>query len=211
MEFIVEPTIEQYAQDQSDPAQALAQELWDKTHADVDLPQMLVGPLEGAFLRMMVRLSGAKRVLEIGTFTGYSALYMAEGLPEDGELITCDVNEKTTALAKEFWSRSEHGKKIQSRLGPALETIAQLEGAFDLVFMDADKGNYSNYYEAVIPKMKSGGVILADNVLWSGKVLQPEEDSDKALAAFNAKVLADPRVENVLVTLRDGVNVIRKR
>jgi caffeoyl-CoA O-methyltransferase len=211
VENIVPLDIEAYARAHSDPVSELAQELWDKTHAEVALPQMLVGPLVGNFLRLMVKLTQAKRVVEIGTFTGYSALFMAEALPEDGELHTFDINEKTTALAQKFWDRVPWGKKIHSHLGPALETLKGVDGSFDLAFIDADKENYENYLEAVLPRMKSGGLIIADNVLWSGRVLQPQADSDRALDAFNKKVSADNRVERVLLTLRDGLFLIRKK
>ncbi len=167
--------------------------------------------MEGTFLRILVKLARARRVLELGTFTGYSALMMAEGLPDDGELVTCDIDQKAEAMARDFFARSPHGGKIQLRMGPALETLKTLQGPFDLAFIDADKQNYSAYYDAVVPLLRSGGLLVADNALWSGRVLQPRAADDHALVAFNAKVAADARVEKVLLTVRDGMMLALKR
>jgi caffeoyl-CoA O-methyltransferase len=156
-------------------------------------------------------LTGARRILEIGMFTGYSALMMAEGLPDDGRLITCDVNPRAEGVARRYFAESPHGQKIEIRMGPALETIATLAGPLDMVFIDADKTNYMNYYEACLPLLRSGGLIAADNVLWSGKVLQPEDDDTRAIVAFDERVQADPRVENVCLTVRDGIMLAWKR
>jgi caffeoyl-CoA O-methyltransferase len=174
---------------------------------------MLIGPHEGALLAMLVRLSGARRVLEIGTFTGYSALCMAEALPGNGRLITCEIRPRHAEISQSFFKRSPHGHKIRLRLGPALETLASLSHAtkFDFVFLDADKENYVNYYEAVLPRLRSGGLIVADNVLWSGRVLVPKKKTDRAVVKFNKHVLRDPRVECVMLPVRDGVSLIRKR
>jgi caffeoyl-CoA O-methyltransferase len=185
----------------------LHEKLAEETREKTDDPQMMVGHVEGLLLRTLVRATGARRVLEIGTFTGYSALAMAEGMPDDGVLITCDVDPVATAIARKYWRRSRHGGKIELRLGPALETIATVDGPLDLVFIDADKVSYTDYWEAVIPKVRSGGLVVADNVLWSGRVLDPREASDKALAAFNDRVAADARVETVMLPIRDGVTV----
>lgn len=210
---IVPPTIDAYCLRHTSAPDPLLDELAAYTHAHCKLPQMLTGPVEGTFLRMLVQIGGARRVLEIGTFTGYSALSMAAGLPADGELITCDIDQDTNAIAKSFWARSPHGTKIKPMLGPALETIGALpqEMRFDFVFIDADKENYENYYEAVLPKLKSGGILAADNTLWSGKVLDPKEKSDHAIVAFNQHVARDPRVDHVLLSVRDGVMLVRKR
>jgi caffeoyl-CoA O-methyltransferase len=162
-------------------------------------------------LKNLVRLSGAKRVLEIGTFTGYSALAMAEGLPDDGVLVTCDVDPKATAIARSFWDRSPHGRKIALKLAPALDTIATLQDGIDVVFIDADKRNYIRYWDACLPKVRAGGVLLADNVLWSGAVLDPKTDDDRALAAFNEHVMRDARVELVMLPIRDGITLAVKR
>src|SRR3970040_77746 len=174
---------------------------------------MLTGPVEGTLLRMLVQLSGARRVLEIGTYTGYSALSMAAGLPEGGELITCDIDPETTRIALSFWARSPHGGKIRQQPGAALDTLRVMpsDPAFDFVFLDAAKENYVNYYTAVLPRLRPGGLLVADNTLWSGKVLDPREKSDHAIVAFNAKVRSDPHVEHALLSVRDGVMLIRKK
>jgi caffeoyl-CoA O-methyltransferase len=177
----------------------------------MDRPQMQVDAIEGRFLKMLVRLTGARTILEIGMFTGYSALMMAEGLPDDGRLITCEVDPKAEAIARRYFSESPHGHKITVRMGPALETIKALAGPLDLVFIDADKANYSNYYEASLPLLKPGGLIVADNVLWSGKVLDPQEADDHAIVAFDRAVQSDSRVENVCLTVRDGMMLAWKR
>lgn len=173
---------------------------------------MLVGPLEATLLRLLVRISGARSVLEIGTFTGYSAITMAEALPDDGRLITCENDPKHVEIASGFFRRSGHGHKITLHLGEALETLDSLlpELTLDFVFLDADKENYVSYYEKIVPHLRSGGLIVADNVLWSGRVLEPREPTDQALVRFNKHVHADPRVECIMLPLRDGVSVIRK-
>ena len=206
----VSESIQRYADEFSSPEPGLFAELARETRATQVDPQMMVGHGEGLLLRLLVRMSGARRVLEIGTFTGYSALAMASGLPEGGEVITCDVDPKATALARRFWDRSPHGRRITLRLGPALETIASLAGLFDLVFIDADKPNYIRYWEAVLPRVRGGGVIVADNVLWSGRVLDPKDEDDRALAAFNGHVRKDPRVEHVMLPIRDGITIAVK-
>lgn len=210
---LIPPRLEDYCAARTTPPEALLDELAAYTRAHCPLPQMLTGPVEGTLLRMLVRISGARRVLEVGTFTGYSALSMAAGLPDDGRLVTCDIDRETTAIAKSFWARSAHGHKIESRLGPALDTIRALpvDAGFDFMFLDADKENYVNYYEALLPRLRPGGLLAADNVLWSGKVLDPKEKSDHAIVAFNTHVARDPRVEHVLLSVRDGVSLIRKR
>ena len=199
--------IEAYADARSTPESALCRELAEETRAKATNPQMMIGNTEGLFLRALVRATGARRVLEIGTFTGYSALAMAGGLPEDGKLITCDIDPESTAIARAFWARSPYGARIELRLGPALDTIGGLDGPFDLAFIDADKGGYIDYWEAIVPIVRKGGVIVADNVLWSGRVLDPQEPDDKALAAFNKHVAADERVEQVMLPVRDGITV----
>jgi len=172
---------------------------------------MMVGPLEGALLAQLVAVTGATRVLEIGTFTGYSALWMAAALPEGGRIVTCDVSEEHLAIARDAFASSPFGDRVEVRAGPAIETIAALEGPFDLVFIDADKTSYDAYYEAVLPKLAPRGVILVDNVLWRGEVVgPPSDDADTAaLQAFNDKVAADARVVAVLLPIRDGITVIR--
>lgn len=213
MQTILPKPIDDYCAAHSSTPSVLLRELEAYTIKNCALPQMLVGALEGSLLAMLVRLSGARRVLEIGMFTGYSALTMAEALPEDGELISCDINPETSAIAQSFFDRSPHGRKIAVRLGPALETLKTLvaDEPFDMVFIDADKENYGVYYDATLALLRSGGLIVADNVLWSGRVLEPKEKSDHALLEFSRKVHVDPRVEKTMLSVRDGVLLIRKR
>lgn len=208
---LVPEAIENYAADHSEPLAQLFNDLREETYAKTSAPQMQVGRIEGNFLKLLVKLSRARRVLELGMFTGYSALMMAEGLPDDGELITCDIDPKAEEIARRYFERSPHGRKIQIRIGPGLETIKTLKAPIDFVFIDADKENYSNYFDAVLPLLPSGGLIVADNTLWSGRVLEPKTESDKAIVAFNARVAGDARVEKVLLTVRDGMMLIRKK
>jgi len=203
--------VEQFAYNHTTPESEIFRRLRDETHKEMAHPEMQVGRLEGQFLKMLVRLTGARRILEIGMFTGYSGLMMAEGLPDDGRLITCDVNPKAEAMASRYFAESPHGHKIEIRMGPALDTIRTLQVPFDMVFIDADKSNYSNYYDAVMPLLKPGGLIAVDNVLWSGRVVNPKDDETRAIVAFNDKVQADPRVDNVCLTIRDGVMLIWKK
>jgi caffeoyl-CoA O-methyltransferase len=212
MQPILAAPLEAYCLAHTSSAGPLLDELAAYTRAHCRQPQMLTGPVEGTLLRLLVQITRAARVLEIGTYTGYSALSMAAGLPDDGRLVTCDIDAETTAIARSFWARSRHGHKIESRLGPALATLAALPDAapFDFAFIDADKENYVGYYEALLPRLKPGGLIAADNCLWSGRVLDPKQESDRAIVAFNAHVARDPRVEQVLLSIRDGVLLIRK-
>jgi caffeoyl-CoA O-methyltransferase len=211
MMTLVPEAIEAYAAEHSDAPGPLMEQLREETYAKMQNPQMQVGRLEGAFLKLMVKLIQAKRVLEIGMFTGYSALCMAEGLPDDGELITCDVDPKAEEVARRYFKASPHGRKIHIRMGPALQTIATLKGPIDLVFIDADKTSYPQYYDAVFPLVRSGGLILGDNALRDGRVLNPKSEDDRAILEFNRKVAQDPRVERVLLTVRDGVMTARKK
>jgi len=208
---LVPERIDRYAETHTDPIDPLLEELRQETYRSAKNPEMQVGRVEGTFLKLLVRLSGARRALEIGMFTGYSGLMIAAGLPDDGELITCDVDPKVEAIARRYFARSPHGRKIAIRMGPALETIRTLSPPIDIVFLDADKENYPNYYDAVFPLLSPGALIVADNVLWSGKVLDPQEESDRAIAAFNECVTADSRVEKVLLTVRDGMMLARKK
>jgi caffeoyl-CoA O-methyltransferase len=209
MNFIDE-VVEQYAEQHSAPQDELFQRLAAETREKSSAPQMMVGLLEGRFLAALVRLSRARRVLELGTFTGYSSISMAQALPPDGRLITCDVNEETTGIARRYAEEAGVVDRIDYKLGPALDTIAGLEGEFDLVFIDADKDNYVNYYEATLPLLAEAGLMVVDNTLWSGRVADPSEDDDsvRAIRALNERVLEDPRVENVLLTVRDGMNLV---
>lgn len=209
MNFI-DKEVEAYATNHTESHSALAAEIHDWTVQNTDLPQMLSGAFQTAVLRMLLRISNAKRVLEIGMFTGYSALTMAEVLPDDGELITLDIEPERGRIAQEFFDKSPHGNKISIMIGAALEIIPDLTGEFDFVYIDADKENYPNYYEAVMPIVSQGGIIVADNVIWSGGVLNPESEEDIALAEFNKTVQQDPCVTNVMLTVRDGLMVVLK-
>jgi caffeoyl-CoA O-methyltransferase len=209
---IIDPKIEAYAAAHTTPMPPLLQELTSRTEEEFgERAGMLSGQLAGSLLQFLVAMSGARRVLEIGMFTGFSAQMMAAALPEDGRIVTCDVDPKAIGLAKEFYARGPHAGKIEVREGPALETLKTLEaGSFDFIFIDADKGNYGNYYEAALPLLAPGGTIAVDNVLWSGRVLDPKEDDDRAIVAFNERVRNDARVRCVLLTVRDGVMLIRR-
>ena len=211
MSFIVEEELEAYAERHSTPPDPLLAELAEETRATMSAPQMLTGPVEGRFLELLVAGLGARRVLEIGTFTGYSALSMAAALPPDGHIDTLDIEPKHAEVAQRYFDRSPHGSKITLHLGPAAETIGRLEGEFDLVFIDADKEGYDAYYEAVLPRLSERGLIAIDNTLWSGRVLDPQDESTKRIAELNEKIAADERVVAVQLTVRDGITLIRRR
>ena len=213
MNTIVSSEIEAYAQAHSMPESDLCRALREETQRRMASPQMIVGPLEGAFLKMMTQLVQATSVLEIGMFTGYSALCLAEALPVDGTVLTCEVDEESAALARQYFARSPIGKKIEVRMGPALDTMRYLKGPFDLIFIDADKINYVHYYRRALDLVSPRGLILIDNVLWDGDVLkQPAPDErTAAIQELNRVVATDPRVTAVLVTIRDGVLVISPR
>ena len=207
---IVREEIDRYAEEHTTPRGELLAELARETRETLPVPQMLTGAIEGRFLEFLVAASGARRILEIGTYSGYSALSMAAALPRDGHIDTCEIEERHAEVAKRYIARSPYADRITVHLGPALETIARLEGSFDLVFIDADKQNYRNYYEAVLPRLGERGLIVVDNTLWSGRVLEPDGDeSTRAIAAFNDFVRSDERVTCVMLTIRDGVTLIR--
>jgi caffeoyl-CoA O-methyltransferase len=213
MKSLVLPDIEAYAESHSLPESDVCRRLREETYRKMDCPQMVVGPLEGAFLKVTAMSVGARRVLEIGTFTGYSALCFAESLPDDGQVITCDIDSESTGMAKRFWAQSSHGSKIHLRLAPALETLQTLSGPFDLIFIDADKANYVNYFRRALDLIADHGVILIDNVLWNGDVLKhPAPDTNTAaIQKLNRVVHAEPRVSAVLLTIRDGIFLIKPR
>ena len=212
MNQLISSEIETYAEAHSMPESAICRALRGETQRSLEYSQMLVGPLEGAFLKMMTQLVDAKRVLEIGMFTGYSALCFAEALPSDGTVITCEINEKSAAVARRYFAQSPVGRKISIRMGPALDTMRALTGMFDLILIDADKINYLNYYRRALDLLEPNGVILIDNVLWSGEVLKqpPPDESTAAIQELNRVVSNDPQVTAVLVTIRDGVLVVRR-
>ena len=211
MKNLISPEIDAYAEAHSCPESEVCRRLREATYRPVDCPQMVVGALEGAFLKIMTQIVGAKRVLEIGTFTGYSALCFAEALPEDGTVLTCDIDEGTTKFAQSFWVQSPAGRKIESRIAPALEIMKQLDSQFDVIFVDADKINYLNYYQRGFDLLESKGVMLIDNALWNGDVIvhPAPDESTAAIQDLNRIVAADHRVSSVLVTIRDGILVIR--
>ena len=213
MAFIVDEKVEAYAEAHTTPSGELFERLAAETRERTTAPQMMVGEIEGRFLEFLVRISHATRVLELGTFTGYSTLSMARGLPRGGRIITCDVNEETTAIARRYAEEEGLADRIEFRLdGGGLQSIALVEGPFDVVFIDADKPNYKNYYEAVLPKLADDGLIVIDNVLWSGRVVEEDDDeSTRAIKEINDHVRNDPRVECVMLTVRDGMLLVRKR
>ena len=204
--------IDQYASDHSQKEPELLQELFRETWQKALVPRMISGHFQGRVLSMISKLTHPKTILEIGTYTGYSALCLAEGLQAGGALHTIDHNEELYDFQRKYFDRSDHKDQIKQYLGEALAVITEIEGPFDLVFIDADKANYSNYFEAIIDKMNPGGVILSDNVLWSGKVTEvpnPKDEDTKALIAYNQMMNEDPRIETVLLPIRDGLTVSR--
>ncbi len=210
---MIDENIQSYAEQHTSPESRLLTELLQKTYSERADKSMLSGFYQGRLLAMFSKMLAPQRILEIGTYMGYSALCLAEGLADDGKIVTLDIQPETNEVAKEFWARTPLYSKIESYLGNALEIIPMLNETFDLVFIDADKPNYANYYDLIFPHLRIGGVILADNVLWSGKVLDPKTNDDEstvALAEFNEKIQADERVSNILFAVRDGLMVIRK-
>jgi caffeoyl-CoA O-methyltransferase len=210
---IIDPIITRYAEWHTTPDEPLLAELEDHTLREHEDPQMISGRLQGQLLGQLSRMIRPRRILELGTFTGYSALCLARGLDEDGLLFTIDIREADVALARSYFDRSPWSDRIRSLSGNALDLVPTLEETWDLVFIDADKVNYTRYFEAVLPRVRPGGWIIADNVLFHGQVLaEPLKGKNaKAIAAFNEQVRNDPRVETVLLTVRDGLMVIRKK
>lgn len=212
MEFLPSE-INEYAEKHTSAESELLQNLNRDTQTKVLRPRMLSGHLQGRLLSMLSKMIRPERILEIGTYTGYSALCLAEGLTESGKLYTIDVNEELEDFANAYFEKSPYADKIEMIVGDAMELIPELKETWDLIFIDADKLNYSNYYDLIIKDLKPGGIIIADNVLWSGKVTEevnPQDKDTKALLEFNDMVTKDPRVENVLLPVRDGLMVIRK-
>ena len=211
MPDLVPEAIDNYAEAHTTAPTELLDRLAEETKATLSAPQMLTGAVEVRFLQFLVYATGAKRILELGTFSGYSAISMAAALPAGGRIDTCEVSEEHAAVAKRYIDEAGYGDRITIHLGPALESIGRLEGEFDFVFIDADKPNYVNYYEAVLPRLSEGGLIAADNTLWSGRVLDSSDDSEgtEAIRAFNEHVIADERAVSVMLTVRDGVTLIR--
>jgi caffeoyl-CoA O-methyltransferase len=210
MEFLPE-VIEDYATAHTTNESQLLAELNRETWANVMIPRMLSGHLQGRVLSMFSKLVSSKNILEIGTYTGYSALCLAEGLKPSGNLHTLDINEEYTAVAKRYFNKSAYSNNIKQHIGQALDIIPNLDCKFQLAFIDADKENYANYFDAIIDKMDVGGLIIADNVLWSGKVTSNEMDEEtQALDNYNKKIVTSDRVETVLFPVRDGLMISRK-
>ncbi|MCK6639209.1 MAG: O-methyltransferase [Bacteroidia bacterium] len=204
--------IESYSSQFSEQENALLNELSRETHLRTTMPRMLSGHLQGRLLSLLSKMQQPQCILEIGTFTGYSALCLAEGLTTTGKLITIDTNDETMVIAKKYFAMSPHAGQIEAITGDAREIIPKLEQTPDLVFIDADKGNYLNYFNLIIGKMNSGGIIIADNVLWSGKVVAPVKENDhetKALMNFTAVASSHPRVTPLLLPIRDGLLILR--
>jgi caffeoyl-CoA O-methyltransferase len=208
---ITNEALQEYSEKHTSPESPLLSKINRDTHLKVMRPRMLSGQLQGRLLSLISKMVQPKRILEIGTYTGYSALCLAEGLQQGGTLITLDKNEELESRVRGYIKEANAETCIDFRLGDATKMIPAIEGPFDLVFIDADKENYSTYFDLIIDKVRSGGIILADNVLWSGKVLDAKPDKDTAaILNFNKKIHTDPRVENVLLPIRDGIFVIRK-
>lgn len=181
------------------------------TENELKYTDMLSGPQVGALLYMLVQVSGANRILEIGTFTGYSAIWMADGLPEGGTLITIEINQRYRDISKHFFERDEYQNKIKQKMGNALELIPTISGTFDLIFLDADKISYPMYYEMLKPKLRSGGIFVIDNVLWGGEVLRPSNEKSRAIHKTNKMIRDDSEVDQVMISVRDGITIVRKK
>ena len=209
---ITDPDVERYCEEHTTPPPAALATLARETREQLEFAQMLTGTVEGRFLEMLVWASGAKRVLEIGTFSGYSSLAMASALPDDGRIVTCEISEERAEFAQRHIDASPYAGRIEIRLGPALSTIASLDGPFDLVFIDADKAGYAGYFDATLPLLAPRGLIVIDNTLWSGNVVDPVDDDEngKALAALNDQLVRDERVVVVQLPVRDGVTLVRR-
>ncbi len=214
MSFIVAEAVEAYAAAHTTAPAPFLRALAEETRETLESPQMLTGEIEGRFLEFLVFLAQPRLVLEIGTYSGYSALSMAQALPAGGRIVTCELDRDRVAFAQRHIDGAGRGDRIEIRQGRALDTIAGLDGPFDLVFIDADKAGYHGYYEAVLPKLSARGLIVIDNVLWSGRVAEPPSDDDtestRALRAFNDHVAADERVVSVMLSVRDGVTLVRR-
>ena len=224
--MILDPKLEEYVERLTSPHEELLAELSEETRTALGSEQMLTGPVAGRFLELLVWFGRPQRVLEIGTFSGHSALAMAAALPEGGRIDTCELDSERAAVAQRYFDRSRHGSRITLHLGPALETIERLDGEFDFVFIDADKEGYVDYYEAVLPRLAERGLIVADNTLWSGRVLDgprrrlrrrlengralPGRSSAAPIVRFNEHVAADPRTVQVILSVRDGMTLIRR-
>jgi caffeoyl-CoA O-methyltransferase len=213
--FHLSPEVHGYLVAHGAPPDAIQSALIEETGRLGGISLMQIAPEQGAFMTLFARAIGARRAIEVGTFTGYSALCLARGLPDDGELVCCDVNAEWSAIGRRYWEKAGVAHKIDLRVAPALETLRSLpaEPPFDLAFIDADKPSYSDYYEEILARLRPGGVILVDNVLWMGRVADPEVDDDqtRAIRAFNDRVATDDRVDCVMLPISDGLTLLRKR
>lgn len=210
--MIVRPKVEQYSEEYSSAEPEHLKKLAQETREVAAIPQMMAGPVMGGFLKTLVAVAQPRLILEIGTFTGYSTLSMAAALPADGRIVTCEVDEACATIARRHFAASPWRMQIDLRLGPASDTIAALDGPLDFVFIDADKPNYGHYLDSVLPKLSPGAIVAVDNVLWFGRVISEEDQSEDACAirAFNARVRDDASLEKVMLTVREGVTLIRK-
>jgi caffeoyl-CoA O-methyltransferase len=213
--FFLTQDVHDYLLDHIPPLDDVQRDLIAETEALGGISLMQIAPEQGAFMTLLTRLMGARRAVEVGTFTGYSAISIARGLADDGALLCCDVNEEWTAIARKYWERAGVDGKIELRLAPALDTLRSLPSGeqLDLAFIDADKENYPNYYEQLLARLRPNGVILVDNTLWMGAVIDPKANDDQtnAIRAFNDMVAADDRIDSVILTVGDGLSLIRKR
>jgi caffeoyl-CoA O-methyltransferase len=213
--FSLPPEVHRYIVEHLDPLDAVQRELIEETAKLGRISMMQIAPEQGAFMELLTRLSGAREAIEVGTFTGYSALCIARGLGPDGRLLCLDTSEEWTAIARRFWQKAGVAERIELRLGPAADSLRALpaQPRFDLAFIDADKQSYRTYYEELLPRLRPGGLILCDNVLWFGSVADPsnQEESTRHIRAFNDHVAADPRVDKAMLPLGDGLTILRKR
>jgi caffeoyl-CoA O-methyltransferase len=211
----LDPAVAAYAAEHTTATGSLERALIEETAALGRQATMQISPTQGVLMGILARATGARRAIEVGTFTGYSALCVARALPDDGTLLCCDVNEEWTAIARRYWEQAGVAAKIELRLAPALDTLRSLpqEESYDFAFIDADKGNYGRYYDEIVPRLRPGGLVLVDNTLWSGRVMdEKDEDPDTvAIRAFNDKVWADDRMVSVLLPISDGLTVLLKR
>jgi caffeoyl-CoA O-methyltransferase len=211
---IVDPAIDDYLVAHSEPADDVLRDLAEETHRELAQQSgMQISHDEGELLTMLVRLTGARQAVEVGTFTGYSSICIARGLPRDGHLLCCDVSEEYTAVARRYWERAGVGDKIELRIAPAVETLQSLpsDPHLDFAFIDADKAGYASYVEEILPRLRPGGLMVLDNMLRAGRVLDPESDDDHAIDELNKALVADERLDVVLLPVRDGVSLARKR
>lgn len=202
--------IEDYTERCSTPLSGLHDKLWVETYAKTHSPGVMAGPVVAQFCKMLAAMTGARRILEIGMFTGYSTLAWAEALPKDGRVVTCEINSDAAEIARRYFAESPHGGKIEIKLGPALDSLKLIHGIFDLCFIDADKENYGAYYDRCMERVRPGGLIVLDKMLRDGRVLDPADPATRAVDALNKRIRDDSRVENVLLPVRNGLMLVRK-